>query len=425
MANSHAILTTVCSENETKMPLHFIGEDPCESVLEFVKLPMEEILSYLKKTGAHLINVLSSQSDTGETTKVSPTTYIVRFDDNIDVFSPLSSQLKGLIFDHKTGEILSMTPPVVIDVKSIDNLPIDYTRVDEALDGTLLRYAFINGKWQLSTTNKFCASTAFWMNNVSFEKQFELAGGFTYIHGDSLNKNYVYMFILCHQLNVIVLNHTRSDIYHVATYDRTTMKEVPIDTVPFSSPIFYRGDDHIFVGVRVPKQTNLTPKQALNLAQKEFGKPVKSVGYMVVSMDGNGTVRRYRIENENYKKGRNLRGNHRNIDFAILQNMTNFTLVEFLDYYPMYRPDATRLIGRINDLVSKLYGEYCARFKSKFVFHVHPRHHKFLYEIHQKVYLDDLRTKKQTVYYKAVYDYVLKQDHPRIMYLLDYIYDFQ
>lgn len=100
--------------------------------------------------------------------------------------------------------------------------------VQEALDGTLLRLWFHPEikQWVVSTNGVEDANDAYWMNGISFGSMFITTLNGIFAH---LNENHVYLFALCHPLNVIVVNHMAARIYHVATYERLTLKEIDCD----------------------------------------------------------------------------------------------------------------------------------------------------------------------------------------------------
>lgn len=322
----------------------------------------------------------------------------------------------------------------------------DY-RVEELYDGTLLRLSYLGGKWLLSTNGKIDAREAYWMNGCSFYEQFWSAVKEGDIDESQLNKNYVYLFILCHPLNVIVVNHKEAKLYHVATYDMST---VPRRELP---PGVYPG-----INVERPVIYNMTISDVHQKIEESKQKPVDSAGYMVISQTESGKVNRYRYENYNYIQARDLRGDSNNIQYHILSLMygggaehpqsppeakssqkegaespqtekgfkgdqSSPQLEEFLEYYPMYHSDVVILTKRISSLVSKLYREYGQRFKEHVNIRVHPRHHRFLNEIHTELYLGKLRGQSKTVQYQDIMDYVKSQPTARLLYLLNYIYD--
>jgi len=344
-------------------------------------------------------------------------TYLIKFTSTTDVNNPDVNHLRGLLFNHETKQIYSLTYPVPIEMKDLtqeqqQRIIKDITQspyqVQEALDGTLLRLSHIDQKWVLSTNGKVDAHQAFWMNGVSFGNQFWSAQ--PNINTDNLNKEYVYLFLLCHPLNVIVINHTEPKVYHVATYDRNTQKEVECD-----------------IGLLKPVSLQMTVENVLKLITEATDKPVTSAGYMVVqNSDKEGIVKRYRFENINYTKARELRGDSNNTNFHLLVLMLDENkskLNEFLEYYPIYKVDVNKLNQRINALSSKFYREYGLRYKSRVEIFINPRHHKFLTEIHKNLYLSKLKPQGKTVQHQDITDYLLAQPPAKLLYLLNYIHD--
>lgn len=349
-----------------------------------------------------------------------PHTYIIKFNQETKVGHPEINHLRGLIFNSETKQIYSLTYPVPLEVKDlpaeeqdtlIKQISDSQYQVQEALDGTLLRLSYIDPTvgWLLSTNGKADAKQAFWMNGCSFAEQFWSAQ--PKIDFEQLNKDYVYMFLLCHPLNVIVVNHKDAKVYHVATYDRSTLTEVECD-----------------LGIEHPTVCPLTVDQVVDQIQAATDKPVASAGYMVIQKpDANGMVHRYRFENRNYTRARDLRGDSNNTNFLLLGLMIDpdqTKLADFLQYYPIYRQDSDELHKRLAALCSKFYREYGTRFKKhdKELF-IHPRHHRFISEIHGQLYLGRLKGMGRTVQYQDIMDFIKSQPPAKILYLLNYIYD--
>jgi len=370
-----------------------------------VKKPVSEITEYLTQYGAGL-----------KTTKF-PHTYLIKFNSETQMNHPAINQLRGLIFNDETGMIYSMSYPVPLEFKDqsleeqqklITTIKTNQYTVQEALDGTLIRLWYHNetGQWVTSTNGKCDAYESFWMNGVSYGELFS-----TTLQGvlENLNQDHVYMFTLCHPLNVIVVNHTAPRIYHVATYDRVTQKEIECE-----------------LGIEHPPVVNLTVDEVMDSVGSSQGTPVLSAGYMVVQEDTDGVVRRYRFENVNYTRGRILRGESNNIDYILLGHMLEkdeSKLKEFLLYYPIYVATHGQLSTRMNQLARVLYQDYGQRYKMKVNIFVHPRHHKFLGEIHTQVYLTLLKPQNKTVQLHDIVNFIRAQPVARVLYLLNYIYD--
>jgi hypothetical protein len=375
------------------------------SVFEFVKQPLETIREFLEARKIELRETEFAD------------VFIVKFTQDTDVTNQEINHLKGLIFNHKTETVLSMTYPVPIEVK---DLPLSaqeelfekvnsskYT-VERAVDGCLLRLAYFpdQEKWVLSTNGKEDAYKAYWMNGVSFGKMFDSVVGpdFNY---DGLNKDYVYLFVMAHQLNVIVVNHENSKLYHVTTYDRTSGQEVSTDLGFDQLPTY-----------------DMTIIDVVKASTEASTKPVEFAGYMVHVEGEDGVSARYRFENANYTRAKELRGNSNNIDFTILVHMlaTPSTINEFIEYYPIYEDEHTELVDRIRRLAAKFYREYGQRYKDHQQIFVHPRHHSFLGELHQTVYKDTLKPIGKTVQFDDIHKYLMQQPAAKLLYLLNYIH---
>jgi len=371
------------------------------AINNFIKSPLPQIREFLTQYSAEL-----------RETKFQ-NLCLIKFNPETKVEHPLINQLRGLLFNSVSGQIYSLTFPVPIEVKDMNQeaqkalvaelSPSHYT-VQEALDGTLLRLSFLDDKvgWILSTNGKEDARDAFWMNGCSFYDQFWSAK--PPINMDQLNKNYVYMFLLCHPFNVIVVNHPIPKVYHLATYDRTSLTEIPFEAAriaPELAGASQYGASGLELGIEHPSVLNLTIEEVQKNILESHDKPVHSAGYMVIKApDSDGVIRRYRFENFNYTQARDLRGNSNNINYLLLELMLDHDpskLGEFLEYYPIYKKANELLHTRLVGLIGKLYREYGARYKEHSMIFVHPRHHKFLGEIHGHLYLGQLKGQGKTV----------------------------
>ena len=403
------------------------------SIQEVIKLPLDQMSAYLAPYLAQI-----------RETKI-PDTYLVKFTQETKVDNLLVNQLRGLLYNHKSGQIYSMTYPVPIEVKDLSSeqqqdllqhLSDQTYHVEEALDGTLMRLSYIDqmDKWYLSTNGKEDAHDAYWMNGQSFYDQFWSANQSDKIDLSKLDKRYVYLFLLCHPLNVIVINHREPKIYHVATYDRATLRQT---------------DDNNLMqwGIPRPLTYQMTVKDVCQKITESKDTPVNLAGYMVVvTPDANGVVRRYRFENYNYTQARDLRGDSNNINYHILGLIQDqdqrpepvvigstepmgpvvackSKLGEFLQYYPIYQTQTDSLYLRLQSLTHKLYQEYGLRYKKHQSIYVHPRHHRILYQIHTDVYLNKLKAINKTVQLLDIKIFLYQLPTAKLLYLLNYIYD--
>jgi hypothetical protein len=373
------------------------------SAFDITKKPLPEAQQFLAEYSAEL-----------RATKF-PDTYIIKFNPNTRATDPAVNQLRGVIYNVDSGDIYSLGYPVPIEFKDqspeaqadiIRTLNTTGYVVQEALDGTLLRLWFHpeTKQWVLSTNGVEDANDAYWMNGISFGAMFATTLNGIFAH---LNEDHVYLFALCHPLNVIVVNHAEARIYHVATYDRLTLKE--IDT-PTSAQCYD-------LGLTRPPVLQMTVDDVVRCTRESLAKPVMSAGYMVVQQpDTNGIVHRYRFENANYTKARVMRGNSNDINLVLLEHMLNkdqTVIQEFLLYYPIYQPTCVHLLGCIDTLAAVLFNEYGLRFKRHLDIFIHPLHHRILPEIHQ-IYMDQLRPAGKTVQLVDIRNFLLSQPAARV-----------
>ncbi len=342
--------------------------------------------------------------------------YIVKFTEKANVTDLEVNPLRGLIFNSKTQEMISMTYPVPIEFKdlSAEDQALALVRISkhsyqvhDAFDGTLLRYSYFPDQkiWLLSTNSKENANEAFWMNGISFQKQFEEA---CQIDTTKLDTNHVYLFALCHPLNQIVVQHEKPQVYHITTYDKTKAIEISCD-----------------LGLPQLPKYEMDLGTVVTSTAEANAKPVTSAGYLVSFTDPETYwTHRYRFENANYTEAKKLRGSSNNIDFTLLTLMSGppAQLTLFLQYFPNYAMKCNDLRERMTRLTAKFYRDYGSRYKDHSDVHVHPRHHKFLGEIHQKVYRDTLKPINKTVQYDDIAKFLAMQPPAKVLYMLNYIY---
>jgi hypothetical protein len=313
---------------------------------------------------------------------IYPDTMMIVFGYNTNRLYPKMFRLRGLVFDNVTGQILSMTYPVPVEYKNLSllerenlaNNPFITKKayvVQEALDGTLIRLWFHPKlqKWCVSTNGRINAFEAKWGtdHNLSFGDLFEPYRA-DILSRCVLDTHLVYLFIMCHPLSIVVINHHQPKVYHVATIDLNSLQEISYEITTLTP----RGIDTIKYSelnsqLITPTLTDehLTYDQVLTLAQtfdQETTKPVVSAGFVVTSYpDEHGVIHRIRVENHDYIEARDLRGNYEDSRKTLLDLMLNHSeadLNRFLFYFPMYMQEHVVLQGQLRDLIHQLIQTY-------------------------------------------------------------------
>ena len=121
-----------------------------------------------------------------------------------------------------------------------DNIDWNTAKVEEKIDGSLIKVWNYGGKWIISTNGTIFAHKA----NIgsdneneiqtdikynSFGELFEEAAAKTKLDLTSLNPQFTYMFELVSPYNRVVVPYESIDLYHIGTRDNVSLKELELD----------------------------------------------------------------------------------------------------------------------------------------------------------------------------------------------------
>jgi bifunctional DNA-binding transcriptional regulator/antitoxin component of YhaV-PrlF toxin-antitoxin module len=217
-----------------------------------------------------------------------------------------------------------------------DKIDWESAKVEEKIDGSLIKVWNYGGKWIVSTNGTIFADTASINseNEMNQETVFQNFGdlfraaldniGFNV---ESLNPQYTYMFELVSPHNRVVVPYETIDVYHIGTRDIVSLKEIEID-----------------VGIKKPKTyecNNIDDliEMALKLKYCEEGYVVKDKDY-----------KRIKVKSPAYVAVQHLIAgmNEKNLLELIRKNETG----EFLTYFPEYKKYVDNLSEKIENTVS-------------------------------------------------------------------------
>lgn len=332
---------------------------------------------------------------------------IITYNDTVysQILDETQRSLRGLIFkvdpatdSSSLGEIqvLSLTYPVpydtvveVIDLNTV-NLGEGMNMVITPLyDGILLRVTFINDKWRLSTNNKWNAYESRWNSGKSFGELFEEIIPFDKLT-ESLNKKYVYLFMLCHPETPVVIKCRFPIVYHVSTIDLATGTELSL------------GD----FDLKDLKDSIVKPMQVLNevttfigLNEILFTSVMEMYGYMVKIVSDNKVVSRYRCQSNMYTYIKQIIGKQP-IRYEIM-NLIRTDAIEnweerqqiFLRYYPHYIELYCDILNKMNTLGQSLYATYVSKYIKKQQTQLPHVVHDFLFNVLHKTHFKTNKTK--------------------------------
>jgi len=346
---------------------------------------MVDIRSMLQKHGAELCKTKWAD------------TWMIKFNPETEMENVNINCFRALIFNEKTRDILSLGYPVQYSIKDLNSEKqtdiikqlsneTPNQRIEAIIDGTIvyLWYHPLTQQWEISTNRKEDAHESRWVNQ-SYGELFDNI--FPTKKKEELDKDCVYIFVLTHPDNIIVINPQQYELYHLTTYNRKTLLEV--DTlINIKKPIIFQ---------------DMTIQQMIELANTNAG----AVGFMVVKKVDD-LVLRYRFETKAYIEAYALRkefftGNDIEMSIIRLMCCQDAKKMEvFWHYYPIYKHTYLEINRRIHQLAMMLYREYGMRYKQHINMFVNPIHHRMLSEIH-KIYLTERKSIQLDTILKYLY----------------------
>jgi hypothetical protein len=269
-----------------------------------------------------------------------------------DFTSPLVRECRGVILDEEDGYRPVCAPFFKFGNYGESYVPeIDWAtaRVQEKIDGSLIKLWHDRGVWHTSTNSTINAKNAASQNAYSeeltgrtfyglFWEAWENASG----RLDMLDRNCTYLFELTSPLNRVIVRYPETGIWHIGTRDNRTLAEFETD-----------------IGIRKPKEYPLCDLASVVAAAEKLS--ADGEGFVVV--DGN--YRRVKVKSPRYVMLAHLLAGvstEKNILSLILRGEAE----EFLTYFPEYTEDVYHMKRRYEHLIDELEKEAVALRDFKF-----------------------------------------------------------
>jgi len=253
-------------------------------------------------------------------------------------------ECRGLILD-------SNLRPVCVPFYKFGNYGESYAdeidwataRIEEKLDGSLIKVWHYDGHWIVSTNGTIFAKKA----NVGFEAErddaldivpvvysnfgdlFEAAVKSARLDFATLNPQYTYMFELVSPHNRIVVPYASIDLYHIGTRDNVSLKELEVD-----------------IGIKKPKTYECG--NLPDLIAMAAGLRYSDEGYVV----RDAAFRRIKVKSPAYVAVSHLISgmNEKRLIELLRTNESD----EFLTYFPEYLPHIETLREKIDRFANYL-----------------------------------------------------------------------
>ncbi len=294
----------------------------------------------------NLVKYIKENSDWETKLKEKPYSITIKRKDNFiifnysqidsDFYNPIVKECRGIILENSTYK------PVCVPFFKFHNYGeiyadiIDWNtaRIQEKVDGSLIKLWNYNGEWKVSTSGTIDAHDAELQSDVKYKTYFELfqvAAKNSNLDISKLNKNCTYMFELVSPYNRVVVPYTDTEIYHLGCRNNITLQEFDCD-----------------IGVKKPKTYGFTSlNECIKMASQL---PFSEEGYVVVDNNWH----RNKIKSPAWVAAHNLKNNGVVTKARIVEMIKTNEQDEFLNYYPEYTDEIKSIENKINDFIVEM-----------------------------------------------------------------------
>jgi hypothetical protein len=302
-----------------------------------------------------------------------PNIFLIHTSDNSDLNIKLVRECNGLVMEKETFKILCYTFDKCSDSLTLpENLDKEDLFIENALEGTLVRYYCYNNEWILSTKKCIDSSKSRWISKKSFNDLFIDCVKNTYFDVNLLNKNYCYSFLILHNENNIVVKYKSPILYHISTRDMDTLKEV----------------NHS-IGIN-----NI---QRNYVARENIDNTIMSVNNTrSLDLEGcifiDGNFNRWKLRTPIFNRARELWGNTNNRIFRYIELRKDPNLLhEYLLYFNEDKYDFMNFENKIslvaNDILRFYSEKHIMKKETKIPFY----YSKIIYKLHGDFYKDKVK----------------------------------
>lgn len=250
--------------------------------------------------------------------------YIFNYDTFACDFSdPIVQEARGIILeiDEENGSIIVICWPFRkfgnFQEGYIDIIDWNSAKVQEKIDGSIIKLYFYKDNWIFSTNGKIDAFDAPLLKSVgTFYDLILKCNNYKNIPFDTLDKNYTYIFELTTKENKVVIDYEEDQLYHIGTKNNFTGKEISID-----------------IGIIKPKEYELNSLEKCIEAAKQLnsGNKIKAEGFVVVDKNYN----RIKIKSPAYIGVHHLATQCITKKHYIETLLTDFDLTDYIKNYTM------------------------------------------------------------------------------------------
>ena len=257
-----------------------------------------------------------------------------------DFAEPIVKECRGLILGPRC-EVVCLPFYKFFNYAEAYADPIDWAtaRVQQKIDGSILKLWHYEGRWHLSTNGNIDAYKTRLPDHLdhtdtpysNFGELFEAAENYRDLDYARLDANCTYMFELTSPYNKVVIAYPTTHITHIGTRNNRTGQELEVD-----------------IGVDKPRQYPIGTLSDCVKAAHDL--PADAEGFVVVD----AAWHRVKVKNPIYLQMHRLLGNEAITAKNALTIIRDNEQGEFLSYFPEYKPLFDDIEARLNDLKTRI-----------------------------------------------------------------------
>jgi len=332
----------------------------------------------------------------------------------------------------------SMAKPGDLSLEqTMNDEPGNTFHFEEMIEGTTINLFYTGTKWEIATRNAIGGKYWFYRTQygeraprqTTFLEMFVEALGYektTPLNEiaflSELDMQYSYSFILQHPDNHIVQTFAFPHLFLVGVYKITGQTELTrVDSYPLSEFSRWKAFQNATMPVEFPRSWEIRFDEVAYEKQKAEILAKCPMGIFLVS---DKTGLRAVIENPDYARLKELRGNNPNLQYQFLCMYYIGKVNEFIETFPMYKNQFHRFMKQYRDFVSQVQDAYYKYYVCKLRDEIIPKRF-FIHAaaIHHAVYIPSIKpyseTGKIVITKTVVDDYFKKMGPQKLIYYLN------
>lgn len=173
----------------------------------------------------------------------------IKYKDNLAIFNynidanfndPIVKESRGIIIDLNTLDTVCWPFNKFGNIQEsyADTIDWNTAKVQEKIDGSIIKLYYYNNKWNFATNSCVYANDAKSVSGKTFLQLIHEAENYSKIPFSTLDKNKTYIFELVTPDNQIVVNYNKTYLYHIGTRNNVNGKELNTD-IDIEKPKLY------------------------------------------------------------------------------------------------------------------------------------------------------------------------------------------